>query len=575
VFPPSRLAPHYENSYAVVVGIDKYLVAAPLAYAVSDALAIAKALGSFGFSEDKICVLTDAQATRFGILRSYLKLCVGGSNTNDRVVFFFAGHGHTERSRRGEVGFLVPHDGDPQDLSSLVRWDELTRNADLIAAKHLLYLMDACYGGLALTRALKPGSMRFLKDMLLRPTRQVLTAGKADEVVADLGGPLPNHSVFTGHLLEGLGGNAATADGLITANGLMAYVYQKVGQDSTSRQTPHYGYLDGDGDMILSAPQLTHLQQDEKEDKDILVTVPAVLLGENGDHEMSISARAKQLLADDRDKIRLHDLVTSETRTALSLSAEDHFPVQGQWSPQEFHERLTKYEDVIARLRDCEILLGYWGSEAHRELCSLPLKRFAGRLTAQSGLSVWIELRWYPIMVMLYAGGIAAVAAGKYENLRSLFQAKVQDPERSRKQANILYATFSQMNRVLEAFKSLPGHDSNYTPRSEYLFKLLQPPLDDLLFLGSDYEASFDTFEVLLALEYAVQAGRSWGPVGRFGWKFSRGDESSPFHGLVADAEAQGTSWPPARAGLVGGSVDRVKEIASQYSKGLANLGWY
>jgi hypothetical protein len=35
-------------------------------------------------------------------------------------------------------------------LSGLIRWDELTRNADLITAKHMLFVMDACYGGLAL-----------------------------------------------------------------------------------------------------------------------------------------------------------------------------------------------------------------------------------------------------------------------------------------------------------------------------------------------------------------------------------------------------------------------------------------
>ena len=33
-------------------------------------------------------------------------------------------------------------------------------------------------------------------------------------------------------------------------------------------------------------------------------------------------------------------------------------------------------------------------------------------------------------------------------------------------------------------FKLLPDHAKHYVPRSEYLFKRLQPLLDDLLFLG-------------------------------------------------------------------------------------------
>ena len=109
---------------------------------------------------------------------------------------------------------------------------------------------------------------------MLRHSRQVLTAGKADEVVADAGGPIPNHSVFTGHLIEGLLGNAATTEGVITASGLMAYVYGKVANDKNSNQTPHYGYFDGDGDFIIRAPNLTELEAPEDKDLDRLIAVP-------------------------------------------------------------------------------------------------------------------------------------------------------------------------------------------------------------------------------------------------------------------------------------------------------------
>jgi uncharacterized caspase-like protein len=71
----------------------------------------------------------------------------------------------------------------------------------------MLFLMDACYGGLAITRTtIPPGSMRFLKDMLQRFSRQVLTAGKANEVVSDSGGTRPGHSIFTSYLLDGMDG---------------------------------------------------------------------------------------------------------------------------------------------------------------------------------------------------------------------------------------------------------------------------------------------------------------------------------------------------------------------------------
>lgn len=40
----------------------------------------------------------------------------------------------------------------------------------------------------------------------------------------------------------------------------MFYVYQTVGQSASSKQTPHYGHLEGDGDFVLMTPGLEHLK---------------------------------------------------------------------------------------------------------------------------------------------------------------------------------------------------------------------------------------------------------------------------------------------------------------------------
>ena len=212
--------PAYRDSHALVIGIDKYQRVSPLSFAANDARGISLILEKqFSFSPQRITLLTDDAASRSAIMSAYMRLTdrdlVG---PDDRLIIFFAGHGHTASGRRGETGFLVPVDGDVANLASLVRWEELTRCADLIAAKHVLFLMDACYGGLALTRKTIPaGSMRLLKDMLQRFSRQVLTAGKADETVSDGGGVRAGHSIFTSHLLDALEGAASATEGVITA----------------------------------------------------------------------------------------------------------------------------------------------------------------------------------------------------------------------------------------------------------------------------------------------------------------------------------------------------------------------
>ena len=272
--------PQYNNSYAFVVGINKDKNVGPLVYAVNDATDIVKILvEKFNFPNENVSVLLDGEATKAIILQSYMRFTdeyrVG---RDDRIFFFFAGHGHTVGGR-WETGFLIPVDGDANDLSSVIRWDEFTRNADLIPAKHMFFLMDACYGGLAVHRKLAPlGSMRFLQDLLQRYSRQVLAAGKPDQPVSDSGGTRSGHSIFTSHVLDALDGGAALSNGLITANSLMAYVYEKVGADEYSQQTPHYGSFDGDGDFVFDPTIISRDsdgdESDEREGNEISSAFP-------------------------------------------------------------------------------------------------------------------------------------------------------------------------------------------------------------------------------------------------------------------------------------------------------------
>lgn len=565
----TKLNTSYNDSHALIIGVNEYENASPLSYAVSDATAISDTLLSeFGFKKSNISLITNSEASRDRIFKVFLDLALDNTNANDRLLFFFAGHGHTIRSSRGEIGYLVPYDGDPSSLSTLIRWDDLTKNADLIKAKHILFIMDACYGGLAITRALQPGTMRFVKDMMLRPARQVITAGKADEIVADAGGPRANHSVFTGHLLDALEGAAKTKDGLITANGVMTYVYQNVGRDKESEQTPHFGYIGGDGDFLFDVPENMESDSDSKTDDDILVSVPAVTAK---DVEMTILDQAKEYIADEKQRIRLHDIVSQETRAVLAASTEDNFSVNNSWTPEEFADRVEKYEKLMSNLAGIQAILGYWGQSIHQDVLTLAPKRISGRIDISSGINIWLELRWYPIMLMIYSSGIAAIASGNYENLKSLLLAPAIDKLDQNKKTNLTYAMIQGSSELAKAFKTLPGHEQQYFPISEYLFKRIQPQLDDLLFLGSDYEQYFDRFEIFLSLIYS-QNTQSGVFLGRFAWKSKRFRQDNPLERLITEANDFGDAWQPLKAGLFDGSSESFTSNLSKISDRLEHL---
>jgi len=272
--------PEYHASWGLVIGINSYKHLSPLSYACNDANAIhGVLLNDLDFPASQVTLLKDGAATRNAIFETFLSFAQKANHPDDRVVVFFAGHGMTYKGQRGQIGYLVPVDGEPNNYSSLLRWDDLTRNADLIPAKHILFIMDACYSGLAMQRTVTPGTQRFLSNMLQRFSRQVITAGKADETVADGGGPKGENSIFTGYLLQGLQGAAKDSNGVLTANALMNFVYQKVGQDSRSKQTPSFGHIDGDGDFVLLSPNHQHLKASLQQDYLLpsIVEVPETL----------------------------------------------------------------------------------------------------------------------------------------------------------------------------------------------------------------------------------------------------------------------------------------------------------
>ncbi|XLZ72329.1 polysaccharide deacetylase family protein [Massilia sp. SR12] len=245
----------YADSYAVVIGINDYQKWPKLQYAVQDAKAVRDTLvNRFGFDNSRVFTLTNGEATRNNILALFHdKLANAKLKKDDRIFVFFAGHGATRQLSSGRsLGYIVPVDSDPQQVSvDAIPMSELQNVAESVNSKHLLFVMDACYSGLGLTRA--GGTSAFLRDNARRIGRQMLTAGGADQMVAD-GGP-NGHSVFTWTLLQALGGKAdLNSDGMITATELAAYVAPAVA--SVSQQTPAFGSLPGSegGEFVFQLP---------------------------------------------------------------------------------------------------------------------------------------------------------------------------------------------------------------------------------------------------------------------------------------------------------------------------------
>ena len=252
------------HQYVVAIGIDHYQNWPVLGTAVSDATGFANLLTSkFGF-EYAVEPLTEKNATRDAInslidddLRRRLK-------PEDDLIIFFAGHGTTRNDTIGDttrsVGFIVPVDarapGANEHWSDYLNVEELLRNVSTLPASHILVILDSCHSGMALGSKFSTSrdDNRFQRDMLVKVSRKVISSAQGDQLAAD-SGPLANHSLFTGLMIQGLTtGNADSfGGGFVTASQLGAFAQHQVGVAEGSRQTPLFGAFDLDegGELII------------------------------------------------------------------------------------------------------------------------------------------------------------------------------------------------------------------------------------------------------------------------------------------------------------------------------------
>lgn len=289
-------------------------------------------------------------------------------------------------------------------------------------------------------------------------------------------------------------------------------------------------------------------------------------------------ATLKHYLVDERHRIRLHDLVMDETeRVHKQVFSLEAFPLNGTFtfSGEELIGRIHRYESATEILMAMMATGCYWGEQHQQALWVKSLERIAKPET-NNGLEVLLKLRLYPALLLLYAGGIAAIAGERYGNLAALLtQANIKDSIDGRE---VRLGMDLNPRAVMEkpVQQKLPGRDRGYTPLSNHLFEVLRGCLREFLPSDTDYERYFDRFEYLLALVavdlYSNASGVNRGAfVGRFGWR----------RGILDFVEQEfsqaGQNWLPLQAGLFGGDTDRFL-AAKQHVDSLVNhqrWGWF
>lgn len=283
----------------------------------------------------------------------------------------------------------------------------------------------------------------------------------------------------------------------------------------------------------------------------------------------------KELLSDPKNKIKLDDFVTKYLRLFLEATNLEHFPIQGFDAQKEnFLDRIQKYEEVVKDLQKIVILIARWGEEEQINILEKVFSRITEVYESLSGTSLWIHFCWYPVQILMYSTGIAALSVRKYSILKLVLTIPVQNSTVEKERLPIIVEVTSNISAIHEEFKWIPGQENKHVPRSEHLFGILGPTLEELLFIGKSYERLFDDFEVYSALVYADVMGRDWGPIGRFGWKYNHNAGDNPFNRIVEEAKEAKEEWLPLQVGMFNGSLKRFLEVSEAFVKRFSKLYW-
>jgi WD40 repeat protein len=222
------------KNFFFAVGIDDYEHWPKLSNAVNDAQKVKEILMKrYNFKEENMYLLKNEQATKQNIINELKKL-VERAGSNDRIIFYFSGHGSYDNILN--EGYWIPVDAKRDNEGDYIPNSYMVKLLRQIAAKHVFLVADACFSGSLFVETRRSGI-----DLASQiKSRWGLTSGRL-EYVDD--GKQGEHSPFAKQLIDVLSNNKKSR---ITAAEIILQVKEKVSEES--KQVPIGNVINYAGD---------------------------------------------------------------------------------------------------------------------------------------------------------------------------------------------------------------------------------------------------------------------------------------------------------------------------------------
>ena len=138
--------------------------------------------------------------------------------------------------------------------------------------------------------------------------------------------------------------------------------------------------------------------------------------------------RLKKYLSSETYRINLSELVSNETERAYRGIMDSRFSLQTphNLTGETIVKRLQLYEAELGVLLAMQICGAYWANQTQRGMFLKSFKRVADQSGPEGGKAIWLSLRRYPALLLLYGMGLGALANSNYRFLKECLDLSIR-----------------------------------------------------------------------------------------------------------------------------------------------------